>query len=138
MIFMKYLGLEHRFFPRHTMPIDVEFQVLDEAEKKPRTHKVPGRLTDITLKGARLQIPSTLIEGYHLLRDNDLEGKTSLILDLPAFSEGSSVTLKAKVLWYNRIESQRKFPFDVGLKFIDVSEMGRKQIEAILRAESVS
>lgn len=134
---LKYLRLEHRFFPHPTVPIDVEFQILDEEGKKPRTHKVPGRLTDISLKGARLQIPSTLIEGYHLLRDNDLEGKTSLILDLPP-SSGNPVSLKAKVLWYNRVESQPKFPFDVGLKFIDVSETGRKQIEAILRSEKPS
>ena len=80
----KYLGLDRRSHSRYPVAVEVEFQIWDDVTKKPRTEKVRGRLTDISPIGACLQTNHMLIEGYHLLLDNDPSGQTPLVLTLPA------------------------------------------------------
>jgi hypothetical protein len=117
--------------------VDVEFHVWDAARQKPRTGKVPGRLTEISLEGACLQTNSILIDGHHILRDKDLEGETPLVLDLPPAGEGVSWSIKAQVIWYNRDETSRPFQFDVGLRFLDLSEPERENLKSLIKSTSV-
>jgi len=131
----KYLGLEKRSVPRYETGIDVEFHIWDAMGKRPMTRKVPGKLINISSKGACLQTNKTLIDGHHLLRDEGLEGDTPLILDLPPSSEGVPWTIQARVLWYNRNEeSGNPYPFSVGLTFMDLSPTGRKQLEELVKS----
>jgi c-di-GMP-binding flagellar brake protein YcgR len=130
----KYLGLERRQFTRYAASVDVEFHVWDAVAERPRTGKVPGRLTDISANGACLQTNHTLIEGHHLLLDNDPAGNTPLILSLPQESEGTRLTLPAQVLWYNRSAGARKYHFDVGLQFVNLSSDQRQHLETFLKA----
>jgi len=134
----KYLGLERRRFIRHPAVVEVEFHVWDAIAQQPRTGKVRGRLTDISPNGACLQTNHTLIQGHHLLLDNDLEGNTPLILNFPAASEGSRWTIEAQVLWYNRSTAERKYQFDVGLQFVRFSADQRQQLEALLKSSASS
>ena len=129
-------GPDRRSLSRSVISVDMEFHVYDAAEKKPLTRKVPGRLTNISLKGACLQTSQTLIDGYHLMLDDDIDGGTPLILDLPPSPEGTPLALKARVLWYNRIPPEGPFHFNVGLKFIDVSAAERKRLEELIRSGS--
>ena len=129
---------DRRSVSRSTASIDVEFHVWDAVEKKPLTRKVQGRLTNISPRGACLQTNQPLIDGYHLMRDNDLEGGTPLILDLPASPEGGPFTIKSQVLWYNRISPEGPFHFNVGLKFVDISPTERKQLEDLIRSASTT
>ncbi|HVO84591.1 MAG TPA: PilZ domain-containing protein [Syntrophobacteria bacterium] len=129
----KYLGLERRQFTRHPASVEVEFHVWDAVAKQPRTRNVRGRLTDISLNGACLQTNHTLIEGHHLLLDNDLEGNTPLMLSLPAEGAGTPWTLQAQVLWYNRSSVERKYQFDVGLQFVKVTPDQRQHLEALFK-----
>ena len=130
----KYLGLERRSHSRYPAAVDVEFQVWDSDKQEPRTGKVRGRLTDISPIGACLQTNQTLIEGYHLLLDNDPGGKTPLVVSLPSASQESQWTIKAQVLWYNKIESERRYQFDVGLNFVDLSSTERENLRALLNS----
>ncbi len=133
----KYLGLERRRFSRHPASVEVEFHVWDAVAKQPRTGNVRGRLTDISLNGACLQTNHTLIEGHHLLLDNDLEGNTPLVLSLPAEGEGTPWTLQAQVLWYNRSAVERKYQFEVGLQFVKLTPEQRQHLEDLFKpAES--
>jgi hypothetical protein len=134
----KYLGLERRKFPRYAASVDVEFHVWDAASQRPRTGKMPGRLTDISRNGACLQTNHTLIEGHHLFLDNDRAGNTPLILTIPEESEGRRWTIQARVLWYNRSAGARKYYFDVGLQFVNVSPDERRHLEALLTAPAIS
>jgi hypothetical protein len=129
---------DRRSVSRSTASIDVEFHVWDAVEKKPLTRKVQGRLTNISPRGACLQTNQPLIDGYHLMRDNDLEGGTPLILDLPASPVGGPFTIKSQVLWYNRISPEGPFHFNVGLKFVDISLTERKQLEDLIRSTSMT
>ena len=128
----KYLGLDRRRHARHSVAVEVEFQVWDGVKQEPRTGKVRGRLADISPVGACLQTNHTMIEGYHLLLDNDPEGKTPLILSLPSSSEGEPWTIKAQVIWYNKIETVRRYQFDVGLKFVDLSPPDHENLRNLL------
>jgi len=132
----KYLGLERRQLPRHTAGVEAEFYVWDAAQKKPRTGKISGRLIAISLEGACLQTNSILIDGHHILRDNDLEGQTPLVVDLRPSTEGVPRSLKAQVIWYNRNVSNRPFQFDVGLKFIDIPEPERQHLRDLIKSVS--
>jgi len=132
----KYLGLERRHLPRHTSGWAVEFLVWDAGQQKPRTGKLSGRLGEISLEGACLQTNNILIDGYHILRD-DLEGETPLVVDLPPSAEGVPCSIKARVIWYNRNAVNRPFQFDVGLKFLDVSETERQRLRELIKSASV-
>ena len=134
----KYLGLERRKHSRYSAAVDVEFQVWDSAEQKPRTDKVQGRLTDISPIGACLQTNQMLIQGYHLHLDNDPAGNTPLVLTVSSSGEGEPWTIKAQVLWYNKFERERKYQFDVGLSFVDVSQTEREKLTSLLRELSQS
>jgi hypothetical protein len=129
---------ERRSENRKAASIDVQFHVYDTAEKRPLTRKVPGLLVNLSAKGACLEIGQPMIDGYHLMRDDDAEGATPLILDLPASGDGSPFTLKAKVLWYNRIPGETQFRFRVGIKFIDVSPEEKKLLENLIRTATTS
>ena len=134
----KYFGLDRRSHSRYPAAVDVEFQVWDADKQEPRTVKVQGRLTDISPIGACLQTNHMLIEGYHLLLDNDPGDKTPLAVSLPSASGEDSWTIKAQVLWYNKIEAERKFQFDVGLNFVDVSPSEKENLYALLKSLSDS
>jgi c-di-GMP-binding flagellar brake protein YcgR len=134
----KYLGLERRKHSRFSAAVDVEFQVWDSVEQKPRTDKVQGRLTDISPIGACLQTNQMLIQGHHLHLDNDPAGNTPLVLTISASGEGEPWTIKAQVLWYNKFERERKHQFDVGLSFVDVSQTEREKLTSLLRELSES
>jgi hypothetical protein len=79
-----------------------------------------------------------IIEGYHLLLDNDPTGKTPLAITLPSPSGDESWTIKAQVLWFNKYEAERKYQFDVGLNFVDVSRSEQKKLHALLKSLSES
>ena len=134
----KYLGLDRRSHSRYPVAVEVEFQIWDNATQKPRTEKVRGRLTDISPIGACLQSNHMLIEGYHLLLDNDPGGQTPLVLTLPAPTGEGQWDIKAQVLWYNKVTGERKYQFDVGLSFVDVSSSERENLNALLRSHSSS
>ena len=127
---------DRRSVSRSAASIDVEFHVWDAVGNKPLTRKVRGRLTNISPNGACLQTNQPLIDGYHLMRDNDPEGGTPLILDLPASPQGGPFTIKSQVLWYNRIDPEGPFHFNVGLKYVDISPTERKQLEDLIRSVS--
>jgi hypothetical protein len=131
-------GPDRRGLSRTAPFVDVAFHVYGAEEKRPLTRKVRGRLTNISPKGACLQTDQTLIDGYHLMLDDDIEGGTPLIIELLPSSEGTPLVLKAQVLWYNRIASERPFHFSIGLKFIDLSPAERKQLENLLRSASTT
>jgi hypothetical protein len=132
----KYLGLERRRLSRYRTAVDVEFYIWDAAQQKPRTGKVFGRLTEISLEGACLQTSHVLIDGHHILRDNDLEGGTPLVLDLPPSVEGVPRSVKAQIIWYKRISANRAFQFDVGLKFPDISETEKQNLRSLIKSAS--
>jgi c-di-GMP-binding flagellar brake protein YcgR len=134
----KYFGLERRKHSRFSAAVDVEFQVWDSVEQKPRTDKVQGRLTDISPIGACLQTNQMLIQGHHLHLDNDPVGNTPLVLTVSSSGEGEPWTIKAQVLWYNKFESERKHQFDVGLSFVDISQTEREKLTSLLRELSQS
>ena len=132
----KYLGLDRRSHSRYQVAVEVEFQIWDDVTQKPRTEKVRGRLTDISPIGSCLQTNHMLIEGYHLLLDNDPSGHTPLVLTLPSSSGEGQWDIKAQVLWYNKVEGERRYQFDVGLSFVDVSPTERENLNALLKSHS--
>lgn len=132
----KYLGLERRHIPRHTAGVAVEFYVWDAGKHKARTGRISGRLWEISLEGACLQTNNILIDGYHILRDNAPEDETPLVVDLPPSAEGVPCSIKARVIWYNRNAVNRPLQFDVGLKFLDVSETERQRLRDLIKSVS--
>jgi len=137
MALKKILGLERREHPRHDIAVDVEFHVWDEVSQKPLTGKYAGELTNISLLGACLQTSHILIAGHHLMIHNDVEGKTPLFIYIPAApGESSFWKIKANVIWYKKAGEERKFLFDVGLEFRDVTEDARKNLKALMQSSN--
>jgi len=134
----KYLGLERRRFSRYATAVDVMFHVWDARKEKPLTPRVQGRLTDISQGGACLQTNQTLIEGYHLLLDKDMEGQTPVILEVQQAAGSEPFTIQAQVLWYNQVTSERKYKFDVGLEFVDLTSEQRERLNTLLTTAAES
>ncbi len=139
MAFKKFLGLERREHPRCDIAVDVEFHVWDEVSRKPLTEKYAGGLTNVSLLGACLQTNHILIAGHHLMIHNDVEGKTPLFIYIPSAIPGESPSwkIKANVVWYKKAGEERKFLFDVGLEFIDVTEDDRKNLKALMQSSGL-
>lgn len=131
-----FFGLERRRRARQEVAIDVEFQVWDETARRPITRKCSGSLTNISFEGACLQTNYVLIAGHHLMIHNDVEGKTPLILEVPfpASGDGPPQRLKAQVVWYKKGGEERRFQFDVGLKFVGLSGEDQKNLESLLKS----
>jgi hypothetical protein len=136
--FKRYLGLERRENPRHGSSVEVRFCVWDAKDKKALTKKVGGRLANISSKGACLQAKEIFVQGHHLMRDNDLEGQTPLVLELPPFSENNPWAIHAQVIWYNKDQEEGNFHFDVGLKFVDLLATDQQKLEALMKSVSAS
>ncbi len=132
----KYLGLERRHLSRYKTTVDVEFYVWDAPQQKPRTGKVTGRLTEISFEGACLRTSHIIVDGHHIMRDNDLEGGTPLVLDLPPSVEGVPRSVKAQVIWYNRVSDNGPFQFDVGLRFIDITAAEKQTLRSLVKSAS--
>jgi hypothetical protein len=132
----KYLGLDRRSHSRFQVAVEIEFHIWDGVTQKPRTEKVRGRLTDISPIGACLQTNHMLIEGYHLLLDNDPSGQTPLVLSLPLSTGEGQWEIRAQVLWYNKVEGERRYQFDVGLTFVDLTPTERENLNAFLKSHS--
>jgi hypothetical protein len=129
----KYFALERRRRPRYPIAIDVEFYVWDEGTKKPASAKVTGRLVNISLKGGCLQTNTARIGYHHLVVNNDLEGKTPLILEFPPSSEGIPRRLKSQILWYNKIGIEGEFKFKFGIGFVDIPSSEQKHLESLIK-----
>ena len=134
----KYFGLDRRSHSRYPVAVEAEFQIWDGVAQKPRTEKVRGRLTNISASGACLQTNHMLIEGYHLLLDNDPSGQTPLVLTLASSTGEGQWTIKAQVLWYNKFEGERRYQFDVGLSFVDVSPSELENLNTLLKSHASS
>jgi hypothetical protein len=134
----KFLGLDRRQHPRFNVAIDVEFYVWDEGAQKPLTDKYQAGLTNFSLIGACLQTNHILIAGHHLMIHNDVEGKTPLVLDIPFPNSGevSSRKIKAQVLWYKKGGEERRFQFDVGLKFIGLTEDDLQSLKTLIQSSA--
>jgi len=131
-----FFGLERRREIRHEIAVEVEFQVWDESSLKPLTRKCPGGLTNISRQGACLQTNHVFIAGRHLMIHNDVEGKTPLVLEVPfpASGEASPRKLKAQVIWYKRAGEENRFQFDVGLKFVGLSDDDQQKLKSLLNS----
>jgi hypothetical protein len=134
-----FFGLDRRRELRREVAIDVEFLVWDESALKPLTQKCSGGLTNISLEGACLQTNHVLIAGRHLMIHNDVEGKTPLVLEVPFPASGEAVPrkIKAQVVWYKKAGEERRFQFDVGLKFVGLSDEDQKNLQSFLHPSGV-
>ena len=128
----KYFASERRRQSRTPIPIDVEFYVWNEVAEKPLTGKAPGRIINLSSKGACLRTNTVRIESHHLVIDS-LEGERPLMLEFPLSSEGTTCTLKSQILWYNRIGSEDKFKFEYGIRFIDLSPTQQKSLQSFIK-----
>lgn len=132
MSWRKYLGLERRQELRPPVAIDVEFYIWNEIAEKPVTGKAAGRIINISGKGACLKTDTVRIEGHHLVINNNLEGKTPLIIEFPLSPEGTTCSLKSQILWYNRNGDEDGFKFEYGIQFIDLSPTQQKCLQALI------
>ena len=130
----KILRLDRRRVPRYRTAIEADFYVWDAVEGRPCTGRAPGRLSNISRRGACLETDHVQIGNYHLLRDMDRDGKTFLILDLPSTSGEPPWSVQAKVLSYDRFVRKARFQFDVRLQFVNLSEAAQQNLGTLLKS----
>jgi hypothetical protein len=69
---------------------------------------------------------------------NDVEGKTPLVLDIPFPNSGevSPRKIKAQVLWYKKAGEERRFQFDVGVKFTGLTEDDLQSLKTLIQSSA--
>jgi hypothetical protein len=127
---------ERRRYPRHPIYTEVDFYIWDTVSRKPRTERVRGCLAEVSIKGACLQTNELLIEGYHLLLDNDPFGKAVLMIEVPSSGGGPAWKVQADVISYNKRTERRRYQFDVRLQFVNLSPAEMKNLEQWIRSLS--
>jgi hypothetical protein len=127
---------DRRRYPRYTIYTEVEFYIWDTIGHRPRTDRVRGCLTQVSIKGACLQTNEILIEGYHLLLHNDPSGKAVLMIEVPSSSGAPAWKVQADVISYNKRAERRRYQFDVHLQFVNLSSVDMKNLEQWIRSIS--
>ena len=130
----KYFGLERRRQHRHPIVIDVKFYVWNEAAGKPLTERGTGRLVNISVKGGCLQTNTVRIGNHHLFINDDLTGKTPLILEFPPPAEGTAWTLKSQILWYKNAPPGDELKFEFGLTFLYPSPTQEERLKSLIKS----
>lgn len=132
----KFFRQERRRYPRHPIYTEVDFYIWDTVSRRPRTDRVRGCLTAVSIKGACLQTNELLIEGHHLLLDNDPFGKAVLMIEVPSSSGAPAWKVQADVISYNKRTERRRYQFDVRLQFVNLSSIEMKNLEQWIRSLS--
>lgn len=127
---------ERRQFSRHPIYTEVEFYIWDTVTRRPRTDRVRGCLTAVSIKGACLQTNELLIGGHHLLLDNDPFGKAVLMIEAPRSSGEPAWKVQANVISYNKRTERRRYQFDVRLQFMNLSSKEMENLEQWIRSIS--
>lgn len=130
----KYLGLERRLNTRHPITIQVEFLLWNERAGKPLTERGTGRLVNISVKGGCLQTQAVRIGSHHLFMDNNLAGENPLVLEFPSSGEGTTWTLKSRILWYRKARPGDEFKFEFGLEFLSSSSIQEERLKSLIRS----
>ena len=128
----KYFSLERRRQFRPSVAINVEFYIWNEVAGKPLTAKAAGRIINISSKGACLKTNTARIGSHHLVINNNLEGKTPLILEFPLSPEGTACSLKSQILWFNRNGAEDDLKFELAVQFIDLSPTQQKLLQSLI------
>jgi hypothetical protein len=134
----KFLRQERRRHPRHPIYTEVEFYIWDTITRKPRSDRVKGCLSAVSVKGACLQTNELLIGGHHLLLDNDPSGRAVLMIEVPSTSGEPALKVQANVISYNKRTERRRYQFDVRLQFMNLSSAESKNLEQWIRSLSPS
>jgi hypothetical protein len=132
----KIFNKERRRYPRYTIYTEVEFYIWDTVSHKPRSERVRGCLTAVSIKGGCLQTNEILIGGHHLLLHNEPSGKAVLMIEVPSSSGGPAWKVQADVISYNKRAERRRYQFDVHLQFVNLSSMDMKNLELWIRSIS--
>jgi hypothetical protein len=132
----KYMRRERRRYPRHSICTDVDFFVWDTLTRRPRTDKVGGCLTAVSVKGACLQTRQLQMGSHHLFLDNDPGGRTVVMIEVPASSGEPPWKIQARIVSYDKHPERRKYPFDVRLQFENPTPAEIKNIEQFIKSNS--
>lgn len=132
----KYIRRERRQYPRHSICTDVDFFVWDTLTRRPRTDKVRGCITAVSVKGACLQTSQLQMGTHHLFLDNDPGGRTVVMIEVPSSSAEPPWKIKARIVSYDKHPGRRQYPFDVRLQFVNPTPAEIKNIEQLIKASS--
>lgn len=84
--------------------------------------KSEQQVQDISMGGVRVYTDDRHQVGEHL----------ELELFLP---EGEAVTLDTQVMWVDALGADAPAKFEIGLRFVDLPEIDRERLEAVLRED---
>lgn len=132
MSWRKFFSLERRLCPRYPVSVQVEFYLCDRLFER-LTNKSSGTLSNISRKGGRLQTDRICIGSHHLFLSSRLEGNILVIEFLPSGKEIPTI-IKASIIWYKPAGVPEGSKFDLGLKFLDLSEGNLSSLETLIES----
>jgi c-di-GMP-binding flagellar brake protein YcgR len=131
-----YKDVEHRKFTRIQYPLMVNYRIIGGGDKERISRTIEGQTKDVSLGGMCLQTNILEINGLHIYIDtnNIYQNLLALEIDLP-FCDKKIKTV-GKVAWYNLSTRRRKYQYDVGIIFLEMSNKDEKNLSRFLNKSS--
>lgn len=127
-----YRDVEQRKFTRTQYPLMVRYRIIRGGDREKISRTIEGQTKDISLGGMCLQTNVLEINGLHIYIDpnNIYQNVLQLEIDIPFCDE--KIKTLGKVAWYNLSTRRRKYQYDVGIVFLEMSDKGEKNLNRFL------
>lgn len=109
---MKNKNPEKRHYVRVGASVLTSYKIINASKEK------ESEIAAKNISGDGIKIPSK----------KRLEPGTLLEITLNFLNENKTITLKAKVIWINSNNNNKKYPYEIGLKFVNISSAQRTEL----------
>ena len=129
--------IDSRRYARIDVALDVRFVIISvDPEAKLSSETIQSETKSISVNGACLATNVLQSGGLHICASTSGLEKNKLKLEIDLPSDSKKITPLGEVRWYNLTseeeDDERKYLYNVGISFIDLSKEDREALEAFI------
>jgi Tfp pilus assembly protein PilZ len=123
---------ERRQSRRDGLDLPVQFRIYLPSCPETASSFLPGQINDFSQDGLALLTNAIQSDRFHIFHPTPTTSEQCL-LEIRIPNHGEDLTLRGKVIWYDRNAEEAPFMFRVGIQILDHTKDLRRQIEASIR-----
>lgn len=122
---------------RAKISLNAMFKIVSGDDAENKSSATDCLVTDLTLKGLCFEAGMVQIDRMHIFFDGSSLVKNFLEIDLQLphkkkDTPHNRITFMGGVIWYDRKDSNPKYPFYIGVEIVEISENDRLKIKSFL------
>ena len=126
------MPMDRRRSKRYRLDLPVRFRIYVPSDRENATPFLPGQIHDLSEEGMRLLVNTVQSGGLHILHPTPTTSELCH-LEIEILGDESPLTLQARVVWYDRTGEGQAFAFQAGVRFLDLTQDLKKQIQKVMR-----